>query len=191
MRKLITLLFTVIIAFTMYSNSHAQINVGGGLVYGGGVFDGAGADDINNHLGLTVDGYYTVTPEIRAGAGFTFYFPQKYEENFNGGSGEVKATVWEFNINGNYIFLQNEGLDLYGIAGINITGVSQESSSSGGGMTFNQSSSDSELGLNIGAGAEYDMDFGDLFGELKFGGIGGDADQVVLSAGVRIPIDLN
>lgn len=191
MRYLIKALFTLIIAISMHSMSLAQINVGGGLVYGGGVFDGTGADDLNNHLGLTVDGYYTVTPEIRAGAGFTFYFPQKYEQSFQGATGEVKATVWELNFNGNYIFLQNDGLDVYGLAGINITGISQESSSSGGGMTFSQSSSDSEVGLNIGAGAEYEMDFGDLFGELKFGGIGGDADQVVLSAGVRIPVNLN
>lgn len=45
--------------------------------------------------------------------------------------------------------------------------------------------SSSETGLNLGIGAEYKISFGSIFGELTYAGVGGDADQLVLGAGVR------
>jgi hypothetical protein len=42
--------------------------------------------------------------------------------------------------------------------------------------------------LNLGGGVEYALDFADLFGEVKLGGLGGDADQFVVGAGLRFPI---
>ena len=167
---------------SLLNTAHAQteegdIKLGAGLVFGSGV----GFDGLDNDLGFRVDGYYAVTPVIRAGADFTFYFPKS--------EGNVDLTVWELNFNGNYIFLDEDGLMVYGIGGINITGITVDvPSQSIGGQTFGGSSSDSEFGLNLGAGAEYALDFADLFGEIKLGGLGGDADQFVLGAGLRFPI---
>lgn len=45
--------------------------------------------------------------------------------------------------------------------------------------------SNSETGLNLGIGAEYKVSFGSVFGELTYAGVGGEADQLVLGAGVR------
>ena len=156
------------------------IKVGAGLVFGSGI----GFGNLDNDIGLRADGYYSITPEIRAGADFTFFFPKSQTYNGFGGEYTDKVTVWELNLNGNYYLLENEGIRVYGLAGINITGFSYKTKSGGQSM----SNSDSELGLNLGAGAEYGLDFGDLFGELKYGGLGGDADQFGIGVGVRFDI---
>ena len=49
-------------------------------------------------------------------------------------------------------------------------------------------SSETEIGLNLGTGGEYALDFGSIFSELKWAGVGSDADQYVISAGVRIAL---
>ena len=148
--------------------------MGAGLVFGSGV----GFGSLDNDLGVRVDGYYAFTPVIRAGGDFTFYFPKS--------EGDVDATVWELNFNGQYVFLDDDGLIVYALGGLNITGLSIDTPSvTVGGQTFGGSSSETEIGLNLGGGLEYNLDFADLFAELKLGGLGGDADQFVLGAGLR------
>ncbi|WP_340102695.1 outer membrane beta-barrel protein [Rhodohalobacter sp. 8-1] len=180
MKKLLTILIVTTTIFTtssLFNFASAQteegdIKIGAGLAFGSGVAAGS----LDNDLGIRVDGYYTLKPEIRVGGDFTFYFPKS--------EGDFELTVWELNFNGNYIFLEEDGLMAYGIGGINITGFSQEFPT-GSGVN---SSSDSEFGLNLGAGLEYVLDFADFFAEVKLGGLGGDADQFVLGAGLRFPI---
>lgn len=154
-----------------------DIKVGAGLVFGSGVGFG---DDLDNDLGIRIDGSYMFTEKIRGAADFTFYFPKS--------EGGGKATVWELNFNGHYLFINDESMNVYGLAGINVTGLKVEVDAGGFGSF---SSSNSEFGLNIGGGAEFDVDFAMLFGEAKFGGIGHDANQFVIAAGLRIPIGGN
>jgi len=183
MKKLLTILFVTVLIFGTSSLLHTaqaqveegEIKLGAGLAFGTGVFDGGG--DLDNDIGIRIDGYYAVTPEIRAGADFTFYFPKSV--------GNVDATVWELNFNGNYIFLDEDGLIVYGIGGLNITGINIDSESVNG---FGGSASESEFGLNLGAGLEYALDFADFFAEAKLGNLGGDANQFALGAGLRFPI---
>ncbi len=77
---------------------------------------------------------------------------------------------------------EEENLTAYGLGGLNFLNVSAKFESGGSSDT----SSDSEVGLNLGAGLEYGLDFADLFGELKF--VFGDADQLNLGVGLRFPI---
>jgi len=185
MKKLLTILFVTILLFgtsSFFNSAEAQteegdIKLGVGLAFGSGV----GFAGLDNDLGIRVDGYYAVTPEIRAGADFTFYFPKS--------EGDVDLTVWELNFNGNYIFLDEDGLLVYALAGINITGISIDVPSVDTGFgTFGGSSSESEFGLNLGGGLEYALDFADLFAEAKLGNLGGNADQFALGVGLRFPI---
>ena len=185
MKKLLTILFVTILLFgtsSFFNSAEAQteegdIKLGVGLAFGSGV----GFAGLDNDLGIRVDGYYAVTPEIRAGADFTFYFPKS--------EGDVDLTVWELNFNGNYIFLDEDGLLVYALAGINITGISIDVPSVNTGFgTFGGSSSDSEFGLNLGGGLEYALDFADLFAEAKLGNLGGNADQFALGVGLRFPL---
>jgi len=183
MRSIFTITLTTITLLLLSgltTHTHAQIEqgdfkLGGGLVFGSGV----GFGSLDNDLGVRVDGYYAFTPVIRAGGDFTFYFPKS--------EGGVDATVWELNFNGHYVFLDDDGLVVYGLGGLNITGFSIDFGTvTTGGQTFDiGSESDTEVGLNLGAGLEYALDFADLFAEIKLGGLGGDADQFVLGAGLR------
>lgn len=157
----------------MAQNEKGDIKVGGGLIFGSGVGEG----DLDNSIGINAGGYYSFDEKIRAGANFKFYFPDK--------EGGAKLTVWELNFNGNYIFVEDEGKRAYGLAGINITSVNFDFDGNdffGGG-----SASDSEFGLNLGIGGEYDVNFGSLYAEIKY--IVSDADQLVIGAGVRFPIN--
>ncbi|MEX0929818.1 MAG: hypothetical protein WD266_05920 [Balneolales bacterium] len=144
----------------------AQIQAGGGLAYGTNV----------EKLGLQVNGYYTIpaNEQIRAGIEYTYFFPENYE---GGGSSRYS----EFNVNGNYLFLEEDEITAYGLAGLNYTTVSWS-----GNQFFGASGS--RTGLNLGAGAEYQAGFGVLYGELKF--VVSTFDQLVLSLGTRIPFDI-
>lgn len=185
MKKLLAIIFAAALVMgtsSFTNNAYAQteegdFKIGAGLTFGSGV----GFASLDNDLGIRLDGYYSFTPEIRGGGDFTFYLPKS--------EGDVDVTVWELNFNGNYIFHDEEGLLVYALGGINITGISIDTPSTTiGGQTFGGSSSDSEFGLNLGGGIEYALDFADLFGEIKLGGLGGNADQFVLGAGLRFPI---
>lgn len=163
--------------------AHAQteegdIKLGVGLVFGSGVgFGGFDGSSLDNDLGIRVDGYYAITEVIRAGGDFTYYFPKS--------DGPVSTNVWELNLNGHYIFMEEDELILYGLAGINITGLSVDYDDN---EFFGGSYSDSEFGLNLGGGVEYDLDFADLFAEAKIGNLGGNANQFVLGVGLRFSL---
>lgn len=179
MKKLLSTFCLILgLILTTGMNGYAQqgnISLGGGLMYGSGA--GGNLSSINNDLGLMVDGYYTITDKIRAGAGFGYFFPKSE------GGGDF--TVTEFNINGHYIFLDDVSFNVYGLAGINITSFKFDVEAAG----FSASTSASETGLNIGIGGEYGMGFGNLFGELKYAGLGGQADELVLGAGIRVVVN--
>jgi opacity protein-like surface antigen len=155
---------------TFNTTSFAQegrIQIGPSLVYGTEI----------EQPGIAVDGYYTINEQFRAGLGLTYFFPNDFA------GGEVKW--FGIDINGNYIFYNEDQLMAYGLAGINIISASVDFD---GAVEGSGTNTNSETGLNLGAGVEYALDFGNLFGELKFGGIGGDANQIVIGAGVRFDI---
>ncbi|MDX1639871.1 MAG: outer membrane beta-barrel protein [Balneolaceae bacterium] len=174
MKYLSTLPLVSLLLLLTVSVGYAQngdITLGGGLIFGSGV---SGIDQVDNDLGIKVDGVYTINDDFRGVADFGFYFP--HEQN------GFKQTVWELNFNGNYLFYSEDALTLYGLGGINITNISFEQSTQG----ITGSGDSSEFGLNVGGGLEYGLDFGNLFAELKY--VLSDADQLALGAGVRFGI---
>lgn len=175
MKKIITSLFIVLGTFCIVQTANAQFtDIGVGLMYGSEI----------EQPGLRVDGVYQINEEFRAVADFGFYLP---DETDLGGGNTLTVTWWELNLNGNYIFHNDEesGLQAYALAGLNYLNFKVEQE----GQFGSGSSSDNEVGLNIGAGGEYAMGFGNLFAELKF--VLGDADQLNIGAGVRFPIGGN
>lgn len=166
-------LFSALADHAFAQTEKGDIKIGAGLAFGTGV----GFEDLDNDLGIRIDGSYMFTESIRGAADFVFYFPKS--------EGGGKVTVWEINFNGNYLFINEESMNVYALAGINITGIKTKFDSNGFGSF---SASNSEFGLNIGGGAEFDLDFAMLFGEAKYGGLGHDADQFVIAGGLRIPI---
>ncbi len=149
----------------------AQIDIGGGLAYG---------SEIEN-LGIRADGVYTINEQFRAGANITFFLPK---EMFPG----VDWTWWEINANGHYLFPMDADVNVYGLAGLNFVNFKAEGQTVTGpfGNTFSSSYSDSAIGLNIGGGAEYPLDFANLYGELKY--TLSDYDQLAINVGLRFAI---
>ncbi|MEX0724466.1 MAG: outer membrane beta-barrel protein [Gracilimonas sp.] len=174
MRKLITSILVAIFSVIAVQTAQAQFtNIGVGLMYGTEI----------EQPGLRVDGVYQINEEFRAVADLGIFLPDKYD---TGGGNTTTASWWELNFNGNYLFHNDAetGVKAYALAGLNYLNYKVESEGQFGGEF-----SDSEVGLNIGAGAEYAMDFGDLFGELKY--VLGDFDQLNIGVGVRFGIGGN
>lgn len=177
MKKLSISILAVFISVISFNTSQAQfVKAGVGLMYGSEI----------EKIGLRVDGVYQINDEFRAVADLGIFMPDKTDL---GGGDEVTITWWEFNANANYIFLSDEesGLTAYALGGLNFTTLRWSYSGDNSGM-FNDNS-ETEFGLNIGAGAEYNLDFADLFGELKF--VIGDADQLNIGIGLRFPLGNN
>ncbi|MDZ4698198.1 MAG: hypothetical protein SH809_00715 [Rhodothermales bacterium] len=149
----------------------AQLQIGGGLAFGTEI----------EKLGVQISANLPVAQEgkIRAAPDLIFYMKDDF------GAGEVRW--WEVNLNANYLFVEAEDYTIYALGGINIANVNFDYDievPEVPGFGFDASST--ELGLNIGGGVEYGMAFGNLYGEAKY--ILSDFDQLVISAGVRIPI---
>lgn len=160
MKKLLTF-GCLILGIIFFSNSNAlaqegQFKVGGGLAYGLEV----------EAIGVQAKGVYGFTDEIDGAVDFIIYFPDNYD-------------WWELNANAHYNFLAEEGTTVYGLAGLNYSTLSVDFGQFG-------SASNSEVGLNIGGGAEFGLDFANLYTEAKF--VLGNADQLSLAAGLRFPI---
>lgn len=139
------------------SNAAAQdFSVGGGLAYGTEV----------EAIGIQGGATYAFTEEIRGAADVIIFFPDNYD-------------WWELNVNGHYLFYAEEGISVYALAGLNYATLSIDLGQFG-------SASDSELGLNLGGGAEFGVDFANVYVEVKY--VLGNADQLGLSGGLRFPI---
>lgn len=115
-------------------------------------------------LGIGINGEFNINDKVSISPSFVYWFP------------EDPISWWEFNANVNYYFTKAGSADFYGLAGINLFGYNIEN---GDGQ--------SEVGLNLGAGANFDIGKSwEPFTELKF--VIGDADQLGLFFGVKFKI---
>jgi len=95
------------------------------------------------------------------------------------GASSVKSSFIEINGDVHYAFSETESVLFYGIGGLNIITGSVKISGTG---IIDGKTSDTDVGLNLGAGAEFGIaDKFDAFAEAKFG-VGG-AEQLLISAG--------
>jgi len=163
MKKITTLAFALLLTAVFSSSAIAQevqqgdITIGGGLTLTTGVGSGGGAE-----IGVNAGGYYSITDEIRAGASLSLFF------------GDFSPT--QFNIDGHYIFINEDGLVLYALAGIGFWSWSFDLGPFG-------RTSVSTSGINLGAGVEYDLGNFYLFAEPKLTTIGGT--PINITGGVR------
>ena len=128
-----------------------------------------------NSLGIGAIAELPVADRMVISPSFSFYFPN--EEGF------VKTSAFEINGNLNYIFVEQDNLTFYGLGGLNYTNVKVKVDMSQVGMS-NVSSSAGEIGLNLGAGANFNIGRNFVpFGEVKY--ILGGFDQLVLAAGLK------
>jgi len=82
--------------------------------------------------------------------------------------------AWEINGNVNFNLSGNDAILPYVIAGINVI----------------SSNNNSEIGINAGIGANYDIGINpSLFTEAKY--VLGNLDQLILAAGIKFPLNIN
>lgn len=204
MKKIILSAFVTFFILLSAAEAQAQFSAGAGVLYGFEL----------ERVGIRADGVYSINETFRAAADFGYYFPETVEESFLNYTAtwkywEFNANVHylfvnneEWNVYGiagiNYLkFNHSESYDppgnmvsTDGIRSVAAKGISDiihlpSEMVSYGATNPNSEYSASETGLNLGIGGEYKISFGSVFGELKYAGIGGDADQLVLGAGVR------
>ena len=165
MKKILSI-STLIIALAFFAKTDAfaqegQFKVGGGLAFGTEV----------EAIGIQAGATYGFTDEISAGADFIIFFPENID-------------WFEFNANGHYKFVAEDDMSVYALAGLNYTSLSVDVPNFGG---FGGGSvSSSEIGLNLGGGAEFNVDFALIYAELKY--VVSNADQLGISGGLRFPI---
>lgn len=148
----------VTLAWGSSSTARAEgISVGGGLVYGTEA----------EKVGLQLNGYYDLSEAVmnlRVGGAFNYFFVQE------------GLSYSALNANAQYVFLRPDALMVYGLAGLNLTFVSVE--------TPIGDVSNTEIGLNLGIGAEYSVaEQVGLFAEIKY--VISEADQAVIGLGAR------
>jgi outer membrane protein with beta-barrel domain len=173
MKRKLSILFSVIALIFILSicQSNAQTRFGGFLAFGTEI----------ETLGIGANGEFFITEEISIAPDILYFFPNKTDL----GSGEELKLKWfEFNANGHYHFDTGGSVMPYGLAGLNFAIVGIESTASS--LPFDESST--EVGLNLGGGADFDIGSNIMpFAEIRF--VIGNADQLVLSGGVRIGIN--
>ncbi len=136
------------------TSAPAQISVGAGLAYGFDV----------KELGIQARGIYQINDQWRGGADFIFYL-----------DGESEVTLTEFNANGHYFFLTDEPFKAYALAGLNFITSRVDFVGIGSG-------SNTETGLNLGAGGEFGItERISGMAELKY--TISDASQLLLAVG--------
>lgn len=154
--KITGIVFSLILFYSV--NSYAQdVKVGAEVGYGTQI----------ESIGIGAGAVLGFTEKIRGAADLEIFFP----DSPNG----VDNSFWELNANVHYMFFNKANADIYGLAGLN---YATQKVSYGG-----YSASNSEAGLNLGAGAEIGMGFGALFAEAKYAV--SNYDQFDLNAGIR------
>ncbi len=169
MKKLTSLLFAAALVCSLQTSAYAQgdISVGGGIAYGLDI----------EEIGIQIGGTYDLNEEMRLGADIIYWLIG--DEAFMDETDSF--TYVEVNFNFNYIFYHENDLKLYGLGtlGIHYASISVD------GPGFSESFSDTEVGLGVGAGLEYDLGGVKLYAEPRIFLSG--FDQLALAAGVRIP----
>lgn len=166
--NLILKLVSVYILFTFSAYSQTETKIGGFLAYG---------TEIEN-IGIGANAEFPIMENLTISPAFIYYLPKD--------ESGIKITWFEFNANANYYFLVEDSIDAYGIAGLNYSSVKVSYDNN---SVFGQdlSASDGRLGLNLGGGANFNLDGNlTLFAELKYVII--DGGQLVIAAGVKFNI---
>jgi len=149
MKKVLTIAFAALLTFGLSNTAFSQINQEGDIIAGGGLTFTTGVG--TGEIGITGGGYYSITDDIRAGASLSLFF------------GDFSPT--QFNIDGHYLFVNDDDMAIYGLAGIGYWSWSFDFGGFG-------STSVSTTGINLGAGLDYELDSITLFGEAKVTTIG-------------------
>jgi outer membrane protein W len=179
MKKATILLITGLLIFTQssYAQEAGLFRVGGGLALG---TETALDDDGSSKMGvgITITGDYFFTDKIALAPAFTFFFPSKIGDP---STAELSFQGNVLDFDGKYYFLA-DNVKLYGLFGLSIGFATAKATFDFGTGPQTSSESDSEFGVNIGAGVDYYIsETMFLNGQLKYNT---PFDQLAINLGV-------
>lgn len=149
------------------STGYSQVRIGGGLAFGTDIDD----------AGIFVDGEFFIKNNLSIAPDFIYYF---WDDPVG-----VDRSAWELNANIHYYFVEDGPATVYALGGLNLSTVKYDYDP---GVFNGGSDSDSDIGLNVGIGANFDIGAPILpFGEFKF--TAGAFDQAVLKFGIRFNLN--
>jgi outer membrane protein X len=150
------------------SSAQTDTRLGAMLVYG--------TEIENPGIGVTAE--FPIIEDLTIAPGFIYYLPKD--------ESGISLNWWEINGNAHYYFSNTESLGFYGLAGLNYSHVKVDYDGSGwGGADFG--ASDGRFGLNLGAGANFNIGSSITpFAEAKYVII--DGGQLVIGAGVKFDL---
>lgn len=173
--KFFLILFCLFGLIATSQNANGQAAIGGGLAYGTEI----------ESPGINLNGTYLVTENIALAPSIIYFFPKSYY-------GDFKLKWLEVDLNGHYYFNTTGNVKPYALAGLNfsfITVPTYDFSSFFGGSGEVENKTTTKIGLNLGGGAEFDINSPiKPFGQLSYSIIG-DFNQLVIIAGIRFPLN--
>ena len=130
MKKILTLVCMLMLAVGLNAQTHQGESAAGvQLVYGSEI----------ESLGVGIKYQYGILDQLRAEVGINYFFEHNHMQ------------WWDVNVNAHYLVaLWNERLHIYPIAGLNYTMVDFKGAD-------NPKGEENHVGLNLGAGIEYDF----------------------------------
>lgn len=131
------------------------------------------------NVGIGVNAEFPVLENMTISPGFLYYLPKD--------ESGLSLNWWELNANLNYYFVSGEGLGFYGIGGLNYSSVKMEFDGDPGFGSSSLETSDGRFGLNLGAGANFNIGSSIIpFVEAKYVII--DGSQLVLGGGIKFSL---
>jgi outer membrane protein X len=175
MKKLFTAITVMALAALVATPAFAQQK--GDKAAGANIVLGSG-NGLSN-FGLGAKFQYNVSDPIRLEGAFTYFMPKEY------GFGTAKLSMWDFSVNGHWLFPASDKINVYPLAGLGVLGTKAKVDLDLGGFgNVGGSASTTEFGLNIGGGADFNIANATLLNvEAKYK-IGGTWSRLLLSAGV-------
>ena len=174
MKRQIILIFALLLTIGTVSTSFAHdtttdqnLLIDAGFGYGNEI----------ESLGIKAGAVYKINEKFRASADGIYFFPG---EDSNG----LEFNWLEFNTNGHYLVANQEKLNFYLLSGLNFTKLSSDNENIK--LPSGDSTDKVYVGLNIGAGIEYSL--GSVLGVVEGKYSLSSTHQLVMSAGLRIPL---
>ena len=151
----------------MFCAAQAQLKIGAGLT-------------LTPDIGATIKAQTGITDDIDASVLLTYFF---VDSGVDLPGFSSSASVIMIELNGQYNFEIGDGFKVYPLVGLNVGLISASFEGPGIPKT---SSSDTDIGLNLGGGVNYALGSFDLWAEAKI--VIGGIDDFVLQAGVLFPL---
>jgi opacity protein-like surface antigen len=127
------------------SQSTNSASAKGDIVLGGHL-----AFDRNFHFGLGGKFRYNAAEQFRLEASYTYLFPKK--EKLVGD--EISFSVWDFAVNGHYLFSISDKIVIYPLAGLSVLGGKVKATYRG---HSEAEKADPKLYFNLGVGADFKL----------------------------------